>query len=162
VPSKGNVIFSGLNRLCLRYSFSKDAVDCISFVLFDSKASRDNNFVSTPLKDWSNIHNYIKQHEVLSYHVASQQPAAHFLDIKSKTSKTESITSIISSHRKEDIARNKHIVKEIIEVLILYGPQNITILGHSKDKSNSMAILRHVSMKYYTTGITWITQSLIR
>jgi predicted methyltransferase MtxX (methanogen marker protein 4) len=48
--------------------------------------------------------------------------AAHFLDIKSETSKMES-TSILSSHRKEDIARNKHIVKKIIEVLILYGRQ---------------------------------------
>jgi hypothetical protein len=160
VPSKGNVIFSDLKRLCLRYSFSKDAVNCISFVLFDNKASRDNNFVSTPLNDWSNIHNYIKRHEVLSSHVASQQTAAHFLDIKSKTSKTESITSILSSHRKEDIARNKHIAKKIIEVLILYGRQNIAILWHSKDKSNSMAILPHVYRKYYS--ITWKTQSLIR
>ena len=51
-------------------------------------------------------------------------------------------------------------VKEITEALILYNRQNITILGHNKDKGNSMAILRHVSMKYYS--ITWITQSLIR
>jgi ABC-type iron transport system FetAB ATPase subunit len=58
------------------------------------------------------------------------------------------------------VAINKHIVKEIIEVLILYGRQNIAILWHNKDKSNSMAILPHVSMKYYS--ITWITQSLIR
>jgi hypothetical protein len=42
-----------------------------------------------------------------------------------------SITSILSSHREEDIARNKHIVKKIIEVLILYGRQNITILDQS-------------------------------
>jgi hypothetical protein len=47
----------------------------------------------------------------------------------------------------------------IIEVLILYGRQNIAILWHNKDKSNSMANLPHVSMKYYS--ITWITQSLI-
>ena len=145
MQSKGNVIFSGLKTLWLRYSFSKDAVYCISFVLFDSKASRDKTFVSTSLNDWSNIHNYIKRHEVLSSHVASQQTATHFLDVKSKTSKTESITSILSSHHKEDITRNKHIVKEIIEVLILYGRQHIAILEHNKDKSNSMAILRHVS-----------------
>jgi len=69
----------------------------------------------------------------------------------SKTSKTESITSILSSHRKEDIARNKHIVKEIIELLILYGRQNIAILGHNKDKSNSMAILRRVMCPWNTT-----------
>jgi len=29
--------------------------------------------------------------------------------------------------------------------LILYDRQNIAILEHNKDKSNSMAILRHVS-----------------
>jgi hypothetical protein len=33
----------------------------------------------------------------------------------------------VSPHHKEDIARNKHIVKEIIEELILYGHQNIAI-----------------------------------
>jgi hypothetical protein len=101
----------------LRYSFSKGAVYCISFVLFDSKASRDNTFVSTPLSDWSSIHNYIKRHEILDSHItiARQQTATHFLDIMCKTSKTESITSILSSHSKDDIARNKHIVNEIIE-----------------------------------------------
>jgi hypothetical protein len=80
----------------------------------------------------------------------------------SKKSKTESIISILSSHRKEDIARNKHIVKEIIEVLILYGRQNIAILEHNKDKCNSMAIcvMCPNMTKYYS--ITWITQSLIR
>jgi hypothetical protein len=44
--------------------------------------------------------------------------------------------------------------------LFKHGRQNIAILWHNKDKSNSMAILPHVSMKYYS--INWITQSLIR
>jgi hypothetical protein len=60
MQSKGNVIFSGLKRLiCFGIRFSKDAVFYISFVLLDSKASRDKTFVSIPLNDWSNIHNYI-------------------------------------------------------------------------------------------------------
>ena len=80
-----------------------------------------------PLNDRSNIHNYIKRHEVLSFHTSSQQTATHFLDVKSKTSTTESITSMLSSQQKEDIARNRHIVKEIIDVLILCGHQNIAI-----------------------------------
>jgi hypothetical protein len=151
VQSKGNVIFSGLKRLIgFGILFSTNAVYCISFVLFDSTASRDNTFVSIPLNDWSNIHNYIKRHEVLSSHIAiaSQQRATHFLDIMSKKSKTESITSILSSHREEDIARNKHIVR----VLILYGRQNIAILEHNKDKYNSMAIcvMCPNTTKYYS------------
>jgi hypothetical protein len=30
------------------------------------------NFCIYPLNDWSNIHNYIKRHEVLSFHTVSQ------------------------------------------------------------------------------------------
>jgi hypothetical protein len=30
------------------------------------------NFCIYPLIDWSNIHNYIKRHEVLSFHTVSQ------------------------------------------------------------------------------------------
>jgi hypothetical protein len=54
---------------------------------------------------------------------------------------------MLSSQNKEDIARNKHIVKEISDVLLLCSRQNIAIRGggHTEDKNNSMAILRHVS-----------------
>ena len=46
------------------------------------------NCLSTQVNDWSNIYNYIKQHEVLSSHITSQQAATHFLDDQSKTSET--------------------------------------------------------------------------
>jgi len=46
-----------------------------------------------------------------------------------KTSNTESITSMLSSQQKEDIARNRHTVMEIIDVLILCGFQYIAIWG---------------------------------
>jgi len=53
---------------------------------------------------------------------------------------------MLSSQQKEEIARNRHIVKEIIDVLILFGCQNIAIRrGYTVDKGNSMAVLRHVS-----------------
>ena len=53
---------------------------------------------------------------------------------------------MLSSQQKEDSAGIRPIVKEIIDVLILCGPQNIAIGrgGDTEDKS-SMAILRHVS-----------------
>ena len=105
---------------------------CIaSSVLFGSKASGDKSFVCTPLNDCLNIHSYIKRHEVLSFHTASQQIAIRFLDVtcKFKTPKTESINSILSSRQRDhsDIVRSGHIVKEIIDVLILCDRQNIAI-----------------------------------
>jgi hypothetical protein len=52
---------------------------------------------------------------------------------------------MLSSQHKEEISRKRYIVKETIDVLIPYGRQNIAIGGHTEDKSNYMAILRHVS-----------------
>ena len=49
---------------------------------------------------------------------------------------------MILSHHKKDITRNKHIAKDIIEELIICGRQNIAILEHIKDKTNSMDIFR--------------------
>ena len=53
---------------------------------------------------------------------------------------------MLSSQNKEDIARNKHIVKEISDVLLLCSRQNIAIRGggHTEDKNNSMAMMRLV------------------
>jgi hypothetical protein len=51
---------------------------------------------------------------------------------------------MLSSQHKEEIGRKRYIVKETIDVLIPYGRQNIAIGGHTEDKSNYMAILRHV------------------
>jgi hypothetical protein len=64
------------------------------------------------LNDGSHIHSYIKRHEVLSFHTVSQQTATDFLDVKSKTSKTESMTLTLSSHQKDDNARNRHFVNK--------------------------------------------------
>ena len=70
---------------------------------------------------------------------------------------------MLLSQYKEDTGRNRHIVKEIIDVLILWGCQNIAIMGGGipKKKSNSMAILRHVSKHDEVLQVS-IIQNLIR
>jgi hypothetical protein len=49
-----------------------------------------------------------------------------------------------SVSNREETGRKGYIVKEIIDVLIPYGRQNIAIGEHTEEKSNYMAILRHV------------------
>ena len=51
---------------------------------------------------------------------------------------------MLSSQHKEETGRKGYIVKEIIDVLIPYGRQNIAIGEHTEEKSYYMAILRHV------------------
>ncbi|CAC5384165.1 unnamed protein product [Mytilus coruscus] len=110
--------------------------------------TRDKSFVTTPVSDWSNIHNYIKRHERLESHSHNDQCSLHFVDVKE--SKTEPITSLLSTKAsstkyKEDIERNRHILSQIIDVLILCGRQNIAIRGYTPEKSNLMAILCHTA-----------------
>ena len=72
---------------------------------------------------------------------------------------------MLSSQHKEDIASNRYIVKEKIEVLIPCGRRRIAIGGHTENKNNSMAILRHISKLLKTrrnTSLTWIPHSRIK
>ena len=56
---------------------------------------------------------------------------------------------MLLSKQKEDITRNKQMVKEISNVLILCGRQTMAIggggRGDTEDKGDSMIILHHVS-----------------
>ncbi|CAC5407646.1 unnamed protein product [Mytilus coruscus] len=118
-----------------------ETVDDFSFPA--SENTRDKSFVTTPVSDWFNIHNYIKRHERLESHSHNDQCSLHFVDVKE--SKTKPITSLLSTKYKEDIERNRHILSQIIDVLILCGRQNIVIRGHTPEKSNCMTILRHTA-----------------
>ena len=92
----------------LRYSVSKDALYCYCCVLFGTEGTRDKSFVTSPVSDWSNVHNYIKRHARLDSHSHNEQSALHFVDVKD--SKKEPVTSLLSSKHKEDIERNRHIL----------------------------------------------------
>jgi hypothetical protein len=62
---------------------------------------------------------------------------------------------MLLSQHKEDIARNRHIVKEIIDVLILRGCQNIAIMGGGIPKTKvipwQFCVMCPNTTKYYTS-----------
>ena len=71
---------------------------------------------------------------------------------------------MLSSQHKEDIATNRHIVKEIIDVLILCDHQYIAIVGggipYTKVFPWQFCVMCSDTKKYYS--LTWIAQYLIR
>jgi len=70
---------------------------------------------------------------------------------------------MLPSQQKEDIARNRYIVREIIDVLIICSRQNIAIRGRGIPKKKVIPWQFHfmcpITTKYYSN--TWITQYLI-
>jgi hypothetical protein len=49
--------------------------------LFGTEGTRDKSFVTSPVSDWSNVHNYIKRHERLDSHSHNERSALHFVDV---------------------------------------------------------------------------------
>ncbi|XP_052799033.1 zinc finger MYM-type protein 1-like [Mya arenaria] len=124
----------------LRYSISTDALFCAPCFVFGRKDAKEKTFISTPVKDWSNLAKYVKRHELAeSNHHNVTAMAEHFLDIQS--GKMEPITSSVSDSHRRLVEQNRHILRKIIEVIVLCGKQNIAIRGNTEERSNFLAIL---------------------
>ncbi|XP_053380229.1 zinc finger MYM-type protein 1-like [Mercenaria mercenaria] len=127
----------------LRYSQSQDSVYCAPCLLFGS--SKDRALSSSAVSDWKNLSTYVKRHQVDELHRASVVLAENFVDVM--VGKKESILCKISSSSKQIVEKKWHVLKEIIEVLIMLGKQNIAIRGHKEEKSNFMAVLQGLAKK---------------
>ena len=86
-----------------------------------------SHLIKRHLQDKSKHHEYMKVAEDF---------------IKVVEAKTPSIVSSLSSAHQENMAKNRHILSKIIEVILLCSRQNIPLRGHTEDRSNFYAILQ--------------------
>ena len=127
----------------LRYSVLNDALYCAPCSLFGKSDAKEKTFIN-PVTDWSNISGYFKCHKKSdSSHYKFFEMADNFLQITSDSKPSISVS--LESSRAKQVEINKHILKKIIENLILCGRQNIAIRGHTEDRSYFMAILQYLA-----------------
>ncbi|CAC5367314.1 unnamed protein product [Mytilus coruscus] len=126
-----------------RYSVSEDSLYCAPCVLFGRHDSKEKTFIK-PVSDWSNISGYFKRHERSdSSHFRFVEMADNFLRVIRK--EKPSISDTLTSSRHLQIGKNRHIMRRIIENLILCGRQNIAVRGHTEERSNFMAISNYAA-----------------
>lgn len=126
----------------IRYSISKDSVFCAVCCMF-GQGSGDSFCKEDGQNDWKNLSHLITRHlNINSAHHKFASDAANF--VRSMT-QNKDIISVVSTARREKIERNRVILKEIIENLIMLGRQNIAIRGHTPEDSNFMALLKRVA-----------------
>ena len=84
----------------------------------------------------------LEKHNTSSLHVHAMAAWRDYITVKSSNT---SITSRLSSQRKERISRNRHYIRSIIEVLVLCATSEIALRGHrevnSTHKGNFLKIL---------------------
>ncbi|XP_061181206.1 zinc finger MYM-type protein 1-like [Saccostrea echinata] len=134
-----------LDHPWLRYSIQDDALYCGPCVLFGRTECKEKLFINK-VTDWSNLPGFIKRHlRENSPHYTYQTMAEEFIRIYSKDGDEEPILYKLSTFRKAQVSKNRHILKKIMEVLLLCGKQNIPIRGHVPERSNFIAILHSMA-----------------
>lgn len=125
----------------MRYSEKTDSVYCVYCVLFapKKKANLTFSFLS-PVNNRSNRSQLIKRHLLeKSKHHEYMRMADDFMKVVQ--CKSPSIASTLSKAHQESIAKNRHVLSKVIEVILLCCRQNIPLRGHREDHSNFHAIL---------------------
>ena len=123
----------------LRYSVTKAALYCVHCCLFPHRDGRDKTFsLGNPSSDWHHIGNLIEQHVKHTGHTECIRAGEQFLYTSQRSG---SVRSQLLGQTAQDIQNNRHVLTEIIKVLILCGQQNIALRGHVEERGNFMAIL---------------------
>ena len=125
----------------LRYSVSENSVYCAPCILFGASSPKEKTFINTPVSKWSNLGKYIKRHtEPGSSHHSCCASASSFMKIIE--GKQASITAQLSRNKVETVAKNRQVLRSVIEVIILCGRQNIPLRGHDDNNSNFTVLLK--------------------
>ncbi|XP_060574771.1 zinc finger MYM-type protein 1-like [Ruditapes philippinarum] len=124
----------------LHYSTSKQGVYCAPCFLFSGKDenSKQKSLAAVPLVDPSNIGKTIQAHAVSNLHRESCEAAHNFISVM--TGDKKDIVCSLSSAHEQTVEKNRKILVDIVDSLILCGRQNIAIRRHQDDRSNFAAI----------------------
>ena len=91
------------------------------------------------VSDWAIFGRLLKLHIQSASHIDAVVKGDHFLHVVSGRNKD--IYSQLSTQINDTVERNRHILKSIIDVVVLCGQQNIALRGHTEQNSNFLALL---------------------
>ena len=126
------------------HSVSTDSIYCVYCALFSTQRNdaKDRTFVSSPVCDWSKMSKLSKRHvKEGANHYAFVQMAENFLRVA--RGEQLCVADQFNVQNRQLVEKNRQILIEILEVIILCGRQSLPIRGHSEVGSNFIAILSH-------------------
>ena len=148
----GCIYFGPISELpCLRYSLSTDSVYCGPCRSFGPQSgdSQEMAFGTTRITDWSNLGELITRHEVTKSHQNSLLSSTRFFLI-SLTKKQKML--LVDYQKGMKVLSLKHILKCIIETIILCGNQGLALRGHNKEDRNFSRLLHYMSTEIQFYG----------
>ena len=128
------------------YGTAVDGAFCKFCALFCDCRHKKGQFVNEPFRGWNKINEKVKEHEKCSYHQASLKAAEDFIE------RVEFPETCVYNHldkmHSENIARNRAILKCIIEAILFCAKQCIALrsdtesLEASKNPGNFLSLTK--------------------
>jgi len=148
------------NRNWLSYSITNDHIYCIDCMFFSSSDNQPNTaWTKNGFNAWSRGLNGIERHECTESHIASSM----------KRLLRQSILPIIPSlqcRKKEQVFKNREIVKQLIDITLYLGRHGLAFRGHregwyEQNKGNFKDLIILIS-KYSPIMAQYITEIKIQ
>ena len=111
--------------------YSEIAMVCFAQLVFQYTHRVAKQLISEPYQDWENIHEDIKNHAVIEYHLNSMTQLNKFMRTMNNPEKGIGVT--ISEKDKEKFEENREILTCIIKCLEFYGRLGIGLKDHRDD-----------------------------
>jgi len=123
---------SKCHRDWLSYSLSKNKIVCIHCMLFGTnlRSNLEKSWTKEGFNKWKNCSFAIQRHELTPDHVTSS------LKFKLRQ-KNLPILPSIENNRKTQIAMNRNVLLELIDIVIYMGRHNLAFRGHCEDWSSN-------------------------
>ena len=100
---------------------------CIFCVFFATDRPNRGQFVTSPFVNWRRLKEKAADHGSLDYHGKAFKQAMRFL--RQRQAPETSIASRLDNKRAENVARNRMILKCVVEAMEFCGKQNIALRG---------------------------------
>ena len=123
----------------LAYSEMLDGAFCINCVLFGNDCSQTalTHLFKSPLTSWSVAIKRLRDHHGKS--PIHSEATARSVDFKSRVQKRSTPINLqVNKMVKEQVEKNRHRLKFIVEAVVLCGRQSIALRGHRDDTKHQL------------------------
>ena len=134
----------------LEYSILEDAAYCFACRFFSPGPHRDDNtFTTSGFKNWKNAtgkSGKLEKHNTSERH---HHAMLAWRDYEANVSQNRSIGSVLNKQRAEQVVKNRHYIKTLLQIIKYCAFQEVAMRGHrevdAKNKGNFLELLSLVS-----------------
>lgn len=119
----------------ISYSTKENGLYCLACLLFaveNTTSGRAKLLIEKPYKNWKDSIADLKKHSVCDYHMTSATKMKYF--VSTTENDAGRIDLLMNNKKREQIVKNREILKSILRCIEFCGRHGIALRGHEEDR----------------------------